>query len=586
MKSTSQILLLILLSVSCCMTSCSDHKLQRVLDRAESLMETHPDSALILLEEMDKGVLGSKKERARYALLMSMALDRNYIETTKFDVLQPAVDYYLKHGNPNETLKTYYYQGRIYQNGGDRDNALNSFVKGIDNSSNCTDSITLVRMLLAQAFILYEFHDFDSYIAANLRAADISGKLSKKDYEFISLINALNGALVTDNKSMCDSIIRLCGAFKDMNEEQKSSLLELRISYTETFGTKQDLESILSHNNNSLESEPPGALRLASAYNRLGDNQKATRLLDYVRNQKNSYDTLKYQAILVAVYKDIGDYKNALSTYERFSQKLDSINYNMFEQKAKSLEEKHALELKAQQDAREKAGIIWGCMGGILFLAMVVVILLLLFRSNKSQKELAVEKARASELENRSLKSEKENLALENTNLQLERDKKALEAENLANRVANLENERTQLKELIDSQKELPSEVQEAIKVRIEMLNAMMAGYITDNEKYGQTYESLIKDLTDNTEEFMNSNRLAFQASHPRFIQYFEDHGLTVGEINYVCLYAIGLKGKEVGSYMKKRSHVNISSAIRKKLGIDRHETNIGIYVRKLLKGL
>ncbi len=586
MKPISHILLAAFLALTVCIASCSPDNERLALDRADSLMETYPDSSLSILQVIDKENLGSKKERARYALLMSMALDRNYIETTKFDVLQPAVDYYLKHGNPNEKVRTYYYQGRIYQNGGDRDNALNSFVKGIDNSSNCTDSITLVRMLLAQAFILYEFHDFDSYIAANLRAADISGKLSKKDYEFISLINALNGALVTDNKSMCDSIISLCEAFKDMNEEQKSSLLELRISYTETFGTKQDLESILSHNNNSLESEPTGALRLASAYNRLGDNQKATRLLDYVRNQKNSYDTLKYQAILVAVYKDIGDYKNALSTYERFSQKLDSINYNMFEQKAKSLEEKHALELKAQQDAREKAGIIWGCMGGILFLAMVVVILLLLFRNNRSQKELAVEKARASELENRSLKSEKENLALENTNLQLERDKKALEAENLANRVANLENERTQLKELIDSQKELPSEVQEAIKVRIEMLNAMMAGYITDNEKYGQTYESLIKDLTDNTEEFMNSNRLAFQASHPRFIQYFEEHGLTVGEINYVCLYAIGLKGKEVGSYIKKRSHVNISSGIRKKLGIDRHETNIGIYVRKLLKGL
>lgn len=84
----------------------------------------------------------------------------------------------------------------------------------------------------------------------------------------------------------------------------------------------------------------------------------------------------------------------------------------------------------------------------------------------------------------------------------------------------------------------------------------------------------------------MNSNRLAFQASHPNFIRYFEDHGLTTEEINYVCLYAIGLRGKEVGSYMKKRSHVNTSSAIRKKLGIDKHETNIGIYVRKLLKSL
>jgi hypothetical protein len=84
----------------------------------------------------------------------------------------------------------------------------------------------------------------------------------------------------------------------------------------------------------------------------------------------------------------------------------------------------------------------------------------------------------------------------------------------------------------------------------------------------------------------MNSNRLAFKASHPRFIKFFEDHDLSVDEINYVCLYAIGLRGKEVGNYMKKRSHVNTSSAIRRKLGIDKHDTNLGIYVRKLLKSV
>ena len=257
-----------------------------------------------------------------------------------------------------------------------------------------------------------------------------------------------------------------------------------------------------------------------------------------------------------------------------------------FDQKVQSIEDKHQLELKVQQDAREKAWIIWICIGGIIFLILVVIILFLLFHSNKSQKDLAIERIKTSELENKQLKAEREKLELENENLLLERDKKVLEAENLSHRVEILENESSNLKELIDSQEELPAEVQQAIQVRIEMLNALMASYITANEQYEKPYELWIKELTDNTQEFMNSNRLAFQASHPRFIQYFNDHGLSISEINYVCLYAIGLKGKEVGSYMKKRSHVNISSGIRKKLGIDKHETNIGIYVRKLLKEL
>jgi hypothetical protein len=217
---------------------------------------------------------------------------------------------------------------------------------------------------------------------------------------------------------------------------------------------------------------------------------------------------------------------------------------------------------------------------------MGLVILLLLARSNKIKQELALERVKTKEAENAKLKSEKENLELENKNLQLERDKKALEAENLAHKVEALENESDSLKTLISRKEELPIEVQQTIKVRVEMLNSLLAGYITNNNQYEQPYDVWIKDLTDNKAEFMNSNRLAFQCSHPHFIQYFEDHGLTTDEINYVCLYAIGLRGKEVGNYMQKCSHVNMSSAIRKKLGIDRHETNLGIYVRKLLKNL
>ena len=43
---------------------------------------------------------------------------------------------------------------------------------------------------------------------------------------------------------------------------------------------------------------------------------------------------------------------------------------------------------------------------------------------------------------------------------------------------------------------------------------------------------------------------------------------------------------KEVGEYMQLKRHYHISTDIRKKLGIDEHQTNIGIYIRKLMKQL
>ena len=82
----------------------------------------------------------------------------------------------------------------------------------------------------------------------------------------------------------------------------------------------------------------------------------------------------------------------------------------------------------------------------------------------------------------------------------------------------------------------------------------------------------------------MDSARVAFTASHPRFMEYLEHHGLSTDEINYLCLYAIGLRGKDVGEYLQLKRHYIVSHEIRKKLGIGEHETNIGIYVRKLMK--
>lgn len=592
MRPICHLSMLMLLLLACCITSCSNHKQQETLNRAESLMEAHPDSALTILERIEKSELGSKEEKARYALLMSMALDKNYIDTTSFDVLQPAIDYYLENGDPTEKLRTYYYQGRIFQNQGDRDNALNSFIQGIDVSTGSNDSLCIARTLVAQGGLYDEFYDLDSYTNCHLKAAKIYKLLSYKWNEFDCLLNALNGAIASGNKIKGDSLLQLCSKFKNIDTTQELALNKHQLSHALKFGNNQEIKALIDCLDDNSNLDANVLLNIALAYNKVGDHEKAKSILESVNNGEK-YDTLKYLAISVPIFEDMGNYKDALAAYKNFSHKMDSINTLRFDQKAQTVEDKHNLELKAQQEAREKKQIIWESIGWFIFLIMVIIILLLLFRSNKSQKDLAIERAKISELENKQLKYDKDKAIqkakikeLENENLKAERDRKALEAENLAHRVEILENESASLKELMDSQEELPAEVQEAIKVRIEMLNALMAGYITNNDQYEKPYESWIKELTDNTEEFMNSNRLAFQVSHPRFIQYFEDHDLTVSEINYVCLYAIGLRGKEVGNYMKKRSHVNISSGIRKKLGIDKHETNIGIYVRKLLKEL
>ena len=97
-----------------CLFSCTSHSEHwETLAQVESYIEERPDSALSVLGRIDASELSDREEMARYALLYSMALDKNYIDTTTFDVLQPAIDYYIEHGTPDEQLRTYYYQGNL-----------------------------------------------------------------------------------------------------------------------------------------------------------------------------------------------------------------------------------------------------------------------------------------------------------------------------------------------------------------------------------------------------------------------------------------------------------------------------------------
>ena len=609
MKKTFHTLISLILSLSPAFLifSCSRSPLQEELDFAETRMETRPDSALSILKGIDKSALNSNKDRARYALLMSMALDKNYIDTTSFDILQPAIDYYLEKGTPDEKLRTYYYQGRIFQNQGNKESALNAFMKGIETNKQYTDSLLIIRTLVAQAYLLYEFYDFYGYTTNNLKAADLSHLIQKKDYEYQCLLNGLNGSLILDNKLQTDSLMSLCRQLSLNNDNQKLSLLPYELRYAIKYESPENIKPLIDKTGAMFKSTTEGQLNLALAYNKIGDNILAQQLLDSVKNSRLSYDTLKHKSIQVSVYRDSENYKEALNSYFEFHRLLDKINVLKMYQKSKSIEEKYKLEIAAQNDARKKSRVIWGCLICITGMMMITLLLYFLARSRKAEKDLTLQKMKIAEIENEKLKSDKqlisqkaltaqlenerleserERLALENKYLKLERNNKALEAENLAHRVEILEAESDSLKSLIETRKELPEEVQTTIKKRIEMLNALLANYITNNTLVGSTYEAWLKKITDNAEEFMNYNKMAFQASHPQFIRFFENHGLTEKEIQYVCLYAIGLNGKEVGNYIKKRGHVNISSAIRKKLGMNTHSTNLGLYVLKLLKTL
>lgn len=126
----------------------------------------------------------------------------------------------------------------------------------------------------------------------------------------------------------------------------------------------------------------------------------------------------------------------------------------------------------------------------------------------------------------------------------------------------------------------------ELIIQRLGVLDKVLASHISSDDKIYKISEEEVENLISDRESFLTSTKVIFRERHPKFIAYLSERGLTDWEIGYCCLYTLGLKGKDVGEYIKKKRHYIISSEIRKKLGLGEHDTNIGIWLRGLLSDL
>lgn len=109
-------------------SSCASKEAKRIMDSAEDVMWTRPDSALAALESIDTLSFKTKAQSARYSLLYTMALNRNWIDTTDLRIIQPAVNYYERHGSKDDKMKMYYYLGTVQHIAGDLEDAIASYV--------------------------------------------------------------------------------------------------------------------------------------------------------------------------------------------------------------------------------------------------------------------------------------------------------------------------------------------------------------------------------------------------------------------------------------------------------------------------
>ena len=543
------IILIVFLSLASC-TKHSEH--WETLAQVESYIEERPDSALVVLQGIDNEELANDEERAKHALLLSMALDKNFVDKTDFEVLQPAIDYYEDNGTATDKLRTYFYQGRIYQNAGNDAAALECFVKAISEGDESDDILTKARIYFNRGSIYYSLYEWDSFIETHKTAASYFKQAGRHHSYVNCLIHIVNGYTLTNEYENALPYIDEC---KQLREIMSFTLLldfySSYITYLEDCGTDAELKDAVDEYLNTIPAENIDWLSLANAYQKLGLYEEALQAIEQYKNSTKASEEIKFRALKSEIYENLGRYEESLRAYKEYMVVSDSTTWAIMQQDTKFVEERHNLEMaKAKEtEAKNKRTIaIMACVIALIGSLLVIMIIRRRLQITRAKnRELEVEKQRYEQL--------------------------------YADAVA----ERDALTKMVEDSN-VRDEAKAVIKARLDVLNKVIISQITGttsaNKKAYEELESLLADK----ESFIESTRLTIEGNNPEFISALKQRGLTDEEINICCLYAIGLKGKDIKAYTSQPRHYHHSADIRHKLGLTESDTNLSIFLRDMLE--
>ena len=535
------------------MVACGQHsKHWETLTQVESFMEERPDSALIVLQGIDIEELASKEEKAKHALLLSMALDKNVIDRTDFEILHPAIDYYKNNGSPTEQMLTLFYQGQIHRINSQYAQALVCFCDAIKIGEDSKDIHTKARVYDAQGDVYKSLTKWVETIKSKLSAADCFSKLDNTDCYVNVLLDVFysytqDGDFINAEKYLneCDDHI------KDISSKTLSKYYSYYLNYLIATNKLNVIENTIQEYLSKVPENNLDYISLAYAYMALGDINKVAESLSKNELPDDNENILRQYAIVAALNAHIQEGRDMLESCQESFIERDSLIYSLYENDLQYMQQQKSEKLQQERDELKKQ------TKTIIIISSILALLITLYLLKVVRKRL--------------LDSRTKNIILES--------EKTL-YENMYKEVLS---ERDSLNDMLTNSS-IREDTMTIIRKRLEVLNAIVVSHLSDRESDSKRANEQLQNLIANREVFIKSTRLTLEENYPHFFAYLHEKGLEEFEIDFCCLYAIGMKGKEVKAYTNLNRHYKDSSEVRQKLGLVESDTNLSNFLQKLLK--
>ncbi len=368
-------LTLVIILAGCTRESVS---VRAALDHAERVMEAAPDSALALMDGIDTASLKTDKGRALYALLMTRARYKNYINETDDSLINVAVNYYSGKGDAHEMLSLFQ-QACITYNNGLFPKAIATATRANELASSLNDELWCARTedLIADIFestlnYTESLRHRQSALKHYLKAGeDTNARLTRleialeqsaqKDYaealENFKLVDTV-GCPPELKACYLDYVIKIFYALGKYNTAER---LRLELEQFDGFHSK----SSVYFNTLTMLKLSLGDIKWAKAY---CDSTSAYAV--------TPMDSLTAMVARMNIYRALGDYKNAFLVEEEVMERQNDIVKETISESAMAAQRDYynIESIKAEKKAeKNRMATIFVVIIAILIITCVII---------------------------------------------------------------------------------------------------------------------------------------------------------------------------------------------------------------------
>lgn len=371
------------------------------LVRAESLMYSHPDSALQLLERMPVPSSSNHLQNATWCLLMTQARDKNNRKHTSDSLINIAYEYFMQQDNSQRKALAANYKGRINEDMSNVEEATQHFLEASFEVEKTKD-YQLGFLIYSNLGMIYLYRSLDEYAMPALQKAYEHATLSENaGYVSYSLSYI---ARVYSKQAKWDESIKYYEKAIDVAKMANEGRV-LTCGYCELAGIytrigKHELalplakKALLIDRKERLATDQ-SMLAIGDIYRSIGNSDSAFYYLHKAVESDNIYTAHSSCQALFLLYKEKKDYNKAIDCSEKIWMYSDSIRKIDRSKEVIEIQEKYNREkllneknqLKIEKDHTTRTGLVL-----LVFLICLIATLIMNYQRILLRKERTIQK--------------------------------------------------------------------------------------------------------------------------------------------------------------------------------------------------